>query len=85
MDTTGELQAMYRNVLDQEVNLKCYEFELVHILYIRPGDVVICESDKKVRTVCEKDVHRLEGVGITVFGDSYSCGYRPVARVVIRS
>lgn len=52
----------------------------VHISTIRAGDTI--QHDGKVVTVCGKDIKRCNFMGITIFGDSYALGHRPVTKVV---
>jgi hypothetical protein len=53
-----------------------------HISLIRPGDTVF--HDGKVRTVCRSDLKYDGFMGITLFGDCYRLGARPVQRLVLR-
>lgn len=56
--------------------------ENVHISRIRIGDVIMFEG--RARTVCEKDFGRDSLLGISIFGDSYHAGHKPVKRVIIK-
>lgn len=49
----------------------------VHISTIRCGDTILHEG--KIKTVCEKDIKR-GFCGITIFGDSYIDGLKPVIK-----
>jgi len=48
-----------------------------HIDLVRCGDLVLCE-DGVVRTVCPRDIRRCSFMGVTLWGDSYRLGTRPV-------
>jgi hypothetical protein len=50
----------------------------VDIRSIKPGDTVIHNGE--VKTVCPKDIKYNNG-DITLFGDSYKCGYVSVTLV----
>lgn len=49
----------------------------IHISDVRPGDTVI--HDGALRTVSRSDIRRSEFMGVTLFGDCYRLGYKPVA------
>jgi len=53
-------------------------FKMVHISQIKTGDVI--ERDGKETTVCRHNIKRSEFMGITLFGDSYTLGLRPVKK-----
>ena len=52
----------------------------VHISEIKPGDTIICR-DGKTRTVCNNNIKK-SFIGITLYGDSYNCGYILVEKVI---
>lgn len=58
-----------------------YASEFVHISQIRVGDVVRSLRDGMFHTVCKKDLQNVSGIGITIFGDSWMSGYKPVERI----
>lgn len=58
---------------------KNYVIDEVHISQISVGDTV--EHEGKITTVCAKDIRRDRFMGLTLFGDSYRLGYKPVKRV----
>ena len=47
-----------------------------HISEIKPGDTVLHYDE--VKTVSRCNLGRSEGIGLTLFGDSYMSGYKPV-------
>lgn len=51
-----------------------------HISFIRAGDAVL--HNGKVQTVSRSDIRRSEFMGITIFGDSYHLGNKPVTVVL---
>lgn len=53
--------------------------EKVHIKKIKAGDTIL-HNDKLV-TVCNKDIKQSNFLGRTIFGDSYSLGYKLVVKV----
>ena len=55
-------------------------FEVVHISMIKHGDMV--EHDGVIVSVSNMNIKRSEFMGITLFGDSYSLGRKPVKRVL---
>jgi len=56
------------------------ELENVHISEIKSGDAIM--HNEKIRTVCNRTIQKSSFMGITLFGDSYSLGYKLVQRVV---
>lgn len=50
--------------------------ETKNIRDIRAGDIVV--RDNIPTTVCNRDIKRDEFMGITLFGDTYNLGYKPV-------
>jgi hypothetical protein len=56
--------------------------EMVHVSAIRSGDTV--NRAGNAHTVCAKDIKRIVGIGITLFGDSYKLGTQLVQRVLIQ-
>lgn len=59
-----------------------YEIKPTHISQISVGDTIKCR-DGVIRTVCKSNIHALQGVGTTIFGDSYNLGTIPVDKVII--
>lgn len=57
--------------------MKAFDVVEVHKSLVGVGDIVVCE-DGKERTVCAKDIDRDDLFGITIFGDSYVLGRKPV-------
>lgn len=57
-----------------------YHYEEVHISTISSGDTVI--HNEEVVTVGQKDIHLLQEVGHTLFGDSYRLGQQKVKKVL---
>ena len=53
--------------------------ELIHISCIQIGDTI--EHNKKIVTVCKKDIKRGGFHGTSVFGDSYRGGTIKVKRI----
>lgn len=47
-----------------------------HISEIKPGDTIL--HNYEMKTVSRVNLGRLEGIGLTLFGDSYMLGYKPV-------
>lgn len=58
-----------------------YTTEKKHISTIRPGDTVL--HNGVLETVSRRDIKRDDFMGITLFGDSYHLGYKPVLRAKI--
>lgn len=52
----------------------------VDIFSIKHGDTIVHNGN--VVTVTAKDIRRDSFMGITLFGDSYSLGRKPVVKVV---
>ena len=61
------------------MNKDQYKLKDVHISLIGSGDTI--EHEGKIMTVCKKDIRR-GGVGLSVFGDSYHSGHKPVKKVI---
>jgi hypothetical protein len=59
-----------------------YEIKPTHISQISVGDTIKCR-DGVIRTVCKSNIHYLQGIGTTIFGDSYNLGTIPVDKVII--
>ena len=55
--------------------------EAVHVRDIRPGDAIVHGGE--VRTVSVNNIKRCPLMGVSIFGDSYHLGHRPVTRVVL--
>ena len=53
--------------------------DLIHIDLRKQGDTV--EHAGKVRTVTARDLSHIEGMGRTLWGDSYALGRKPVKRI----
>lgn len=58
-----------------------YEIKNVHISTIKAGDTI--DSMGHFKTVTNSNIGRDELLGITLFGDSYASGRRPVKKVII--
>lgn len=59
-----------------------YKIMPTHISQINVCDTIKCR-DGVIRTVCKSNIHYLQGIGTTIFGDSYNLGSIPVDKVVI--
>lgn len=53
--------------------------EQTHKTAIRAGDVI--EHDGRVVTLCARDIKRDSFMGVTIRGDSYMLGRKPVIRL----
>lgn len=53
--------------------------ERVHITLIRVGDTIIRDGVEK--TVSGTDLKKCRFMGVSIFGDTYNLGYKPVIRV----
>ena len=53
----------------------------VHISTISIGDSILC-PDGKERTVSKGNIKRSEFMGISIFGDTYNLGTKPVKKVI---
>ena len=53
-----------------------------HISKIKNGDAIV--HDGYVRTVCNKDIRSCKFMGISLFGDTYHIGHKPVKKVVFK-
>ena len=51
----------------------------VHISTIKIGDTVL--HNGKLRTVCKRVIRRCPFMGISLWGDCYNLGYKPVIKV----
>jgi len=51
----------------------------VHISEIKAGDAIIHNGELVTVSVC--DIKTCKFMGITIFGDSYNLGYKPVELV----
>ena len=58
-----------------------YHIAMVDISLINKGDIVL--HDGKLISVNKEDIKSCKFMGITLFGDSYSLGYKKVARVTM--
>lgn len=54
----------------------------VHISTIRPGDTIL-HRDGQIRTVCPKNIKYSSFMGISLFGDNYNSGTKPVKKLLI--
>ena len=82
---TSELASLHRAgfwVYTQLDTLVYCSMENVHISLIKVGDAIL--HDGKVRTVCKDNIQEGGFMGRSIFGDSYSIGYRLVQRVVFK-
>lgn len=52
----------------------------VHISNIRQGDMI--EHNGVIKTVSSKDIKKSNFMGLTIFGDSYNIGHKPVIKIV---
>lgn len=57
-----------------------YIIEEVHISQIKKWDTIL--HNDKVKTVNDCNIKRCDFMGITIFGDSYNLGYKPVKKIV---
>ncbi len=57
-----------------------YQVIEVHISQIRNGDTIL--HNDKVKTVNDCNIKRCDFMGITIFGDSYNLGYKPVKKLI---
>lgn len=55
--------------------------ETIHISKIRGGDVILHNGE--VKTISNCDIKKDSFMGITIFGDSYSLGYKKIKRLDI--
>ena len=58
-----------------------YKIQLVHKDNVLAGDAI--EHNGKIMTVCHCDF-RVGFMGLTIFGDSYYSGRKPVKKVIIK-
>lgn len=58
-----------------------YSVQETHISLITAGDTVLINKDLK--TVCKNNLRECSFMGLTLFGDSYNLGYKPVKKVII--
>lgn len=59
-----------------------YRITPTHVSQISVGDTIKCR-DGVIRTVCKSNIHYLQDIGTTIFGDSYNLGSIPVDKVII--
>lgn len=59
-----------------------YKIVPTHISLIEVGNTIKCR-DGVIRTIDKSNLHNLQGIGTTIFGDSYNLGIIPVDKVVI--
>lgn len=62
-------------------NIKFLRMKKIHISKVNAGQTVLHNGE--VRTVCNSDIRHCKFMGITLFGDSYNLGYKPVILVDI--
>jgi len=58
-----------------------YSVQETHISLITAGDTVLINEDLK--TVCKNNLRECPFMGLTLFGDSYNLGHKPVKKVII--
>ena len=58
-----------------------YTLTEVHKDTIKAGDVIMV--DGILRTVCNKDINAYSFMGLTIFGDCYKLGRKPVQKAII--
>ncbi len=54
----------------------------VHISQIRSGDTIL-HRDGQIRTVCPKNIKYSSFMGISLFGDNYNSGTKPVKKLIL--
>lgn len=54
----------------------------VHISTIRHGDTVY--HDERLMTVSRSNISKVSFFGVTLFGDSYQCGFKLVKKVLFK-
>lgn len=59
-----------------------YKVVPTHISLINISDTIKCRDDI-IRTICKSNICYLQGIGITIFGDSYNLGNISVNKVII--
>lgn len=59
-----------------------YKITPTHVSQISVGDTIKCR-DGVIRTVCKSNIHYLQNIGTTIFGDSYNLGSILVDKVII--
>lgn len=57
-----------------------YRVENIHISEVRVGDTIL-HTDGQLRTVCRNNIKRDQFMGISLFGDTYMLGTKPVKKV----
>lgn len=55
--------------------------ETIHISKLRVGDTILHEGKEK--TVSGNNIKRCSFMGISVFGDTYNLGYKPITRIIL--
>ena len=58
------------------------EYKKVHISTIRQGDTILHNGE--LITVSRDYIKRDPFMGLTLYGDSYNLGYKPVIKVIIK-
>ena len=56
-----------------------FHFKKCHITTIKNGDMI--KHNNKIMTVNNRDIKISTVMGITIFGDSYNLGYKPVIKI----
>lgn len=57
-----------------------FQIAPTHIKDIKKGDLIL--HDGEVKTVCKSDINFCSFMGVSVFGDNYYFGYKPVEKVI---
>lgn len=55
--------------------------ETIHISKLRVGDTIL--HDGKEKTVSANNIKKCPFMGISVFGDTYNLGYKPITRIIL--
>lgn len=63
--------------------MDAFVMEEVHKSFIESGDTIL--HNGQATTVSKKDITRTEFFGISLFGDSYMCGYQTVKRLKLNN
>lgn len=62
------------------VSKPAYEVVETHISLIDAGDTVVVNGE--LTTVCKKDIRRCSFMGLSLFGDNYNSGTKPVRKAI---
>ena len=57
------------------------KFEHVDISFIGAGDTI--EHNNEMKTITKTNINYIQGLGKTLFGDSYRLGYKKVKRFIL--